>query len=118
MAQLINSETGHHIWAERYDRNLKDIFELQDEIAQRIAGIFSPELERVENKRHGEKQRSYSESWNCCLQGRSLLAEFNLEKTSRRVSFLSGQLSWISNPAKHLPVWREATIVMSYLAHT
>ncbi len=39
-AQLINSETGHHIWAERYDRELDDVFALQDEIAQQIAAIF------------------------------------------------------------------------------
>ncbi len=36
-AQLINAETGHHVWAERYDREIGDFFELQDEITQRIA---------------------------------------------------------------------------------
>ncbi len=44
-AQLINAETGHHIWAERYDRDLADIFELQDELSQRIAATVAPELE-------------------------------------------------------------------------
>ena len=35
-AQLIDALTGHHIWAERYDRDLKDIFALQDEITMKI----------------------------------------------------------------------------------
>ena len=35
-AQLIEVESNHHVWAERYDRELEDVFELQDEIVQRI----------------------------------------------------------------------------------
>ena len=44
-AQLINSETGHHVWAERYDRDLADIFDLQDELSRHIAATVAPELE-------------------------------------------------------------------------
>jgi adenylate cyclase len=35
-AQLVDATTGHHLWAERYDGELKDIFALQDEIVQKI----------------------------------------------------------------------------------
>ncbi len=41
-AQLIDAGTGHHVWAERYDRELADIFDLQDEITWRIASIVEP----------------------------------------------------------------------------
>jgi adenylate cyclase len=44
-AQLINAENGHHVWAERFDRDLSDIFDLQDELSQSIATIIAPELE-------------------------------------------------------------------------
>lgn len=44
-AQLINAENGHHVWAERFDRDLADIFDLQDELSQNIAAIVAPELE-------------------------------------------------------------------------
>jgi len=44
-AQLINSDTGHHVWAERYDRDLADIFDLQDELSRHIAATVAPELE-------------------------------------------------------------------------
>lgn len=50
-AQLIDSETGHHVWAERYDRELHDIFALQDEITERIAAIIEPAIAGSEQKR-------------------------------------------------------------------
>jgi TolB-like protein len=43
-AQLIDAGSGAHIWAERYDRNLRDIFEIQDEITHSIATALAPEL--------------------------------------------------------------------------
>jgi len=42
--QLIEAETGHHVWAERYDRDLDDIFAVQDEITRMIAGALGPKI--------------------------------------------------------------------------
>jgi len=50
-AQLIDATTGHHVWAESYDRGLTDIFELQDEMTQTIAGAVEPELSAAERER-------------------------------------------------------------------
>jgi adenylate cyclase len=50
-AQLIRADTGHHIMAERYDRDLTDLFELQDEIVTAIAGAIQPELLKFERDR-------------------------------------------------------------------
>jgi adenylate cyclase len=47
-AQLIDATTGNHLWAERYDRKLKDVFELQDEITQKIVIALQVELTRGE----------------------------------------------------------------------
>jgi adenylate cyclase len=47
-AQLIDAATGNHLWAERYDRKLKDVFELQDEITQKIVIALQVELTRGE----------------------------------------------------------------------
>ncbi len=47
-AQLIDALTGHHLWAERYDRDLKNIFALQDEITLRIISALQVKLEGVE----------------------------------------------------------------------
>jgi tetratricopeptide (TPR) repeat protein len=53
-AQLIQTDTGHHIMAERYDRDLTDLFELQDEIVRTIAGAIQPELLKFERDRIAE----------------------------------------------------------------
>jgi adenylate cyclase len=50
-AQLIDAETGAHIWADRYDRDLSDIFALQDEITERIVSAIEPTVQAVEIKR-------------------------------------------------------------------
>ena len=50
-AQLIEVDTSHHVMAERYDRDLTDLFELQDEITHAIAGAIEPELLKFERDR-------------------------------------------------------------------
>ena len=49
--QLIHAETGAHIWADRYDRDLSDIFALQDEITERIVSAIEPAVRTIEIKR-------------------------------------------------------------------
>jgi adenylate cyclase len=50
-AQLIDALTGHHLWSERYDRDLKDIFALQDEITMKIITALAVELTEGEQVR-------------------------------------------------------------------
>ena len=50
-AQLIEAETGAHIWAERYDRDYADIFAIQDEITESVAGTIEPEMLMGEGRR-------------------------------------------------------------------
>jgi adenylate cyclase len=59
-AQLIRADTNHHIMAERYDRDLTDLFELQDEIVTTIAGAIEPEILRFERDRIAD-QPQYNE---------------------------------------------------------
>src|SRR6202008_1781292 len=47
-AQLIEAASGRHVWAERYDRALDDIFELQDEITLNVVGAIEPSLRQAE----------------------------------------------------------------------
>jgi len=76
-AQLINAETGHHVWAERYDRNLDDIFELQDEITHRIAATIEPELERTEARRLSAQKPADLGAWDFCQRGMAYLHEYS-----------------------------------------
>ena len=50
-AQLIDATTGHHLWSERYDRDLKDIFALQDEITMKIVTALQIKLTEGEQAR-------------------------------------------------------------------
>ncbi len=72
-AQLVNGANGHHIWAERYDRRLDDIFEVQDEITQRIAAIITPELVKLEAKSATPKRPEDLDAWDFCLRGMEMV---------------------------------------------
>lgn len=74
-AQLIDGESGHHIWADRYDRELDDIFTVQDEITQRVAATVAPELEKLEFHRSAAKDPGALDAWDCFLRGMALLHE-------------------------------------------
>jgi adenylate cyclase len=82
-AQLINSENGHHVWAERYDRELSDIFEVQDELTRRIAATVAPELERSEHSRAKSKKPENLDAWDCVQRGMSHLYDFSEEGNAR-----------------------------------
>ncbi len=74
--QLIDGRTGHHVWAERYDRDLVDVFDLQDELTRRIAAILVPELSRAERQRSVTKRPNDLGAWDCCLRGEAALEQF------------------------------------------
>jgi TolB-like protein len=63
-AQLIEAATGNHVWAERYDRSLEDIFELQDEITSTIAAAVEPELGGSERERAMRKPTEHLGAWD------------------------------------------------------
>jgi adenylate cyclase len=47
-AQLVEAETGHHIWAQRFDGELEDVFDLQDQIVASVVGALEPQMLRAE----------------------------------------------------------------------
>jgi TolB-like protein/Tfp pilus assembly protein PilF len=68
-AQLVDTTTGHHLWAERYDRELKDIFTLQDEITGRIVGALQVKLTMSEQGRVGRVPTDNLEAYDTYLRG-------------------------------------------------
>jgi adenylate cyclase len=63
-AQLIDAETGHHLWADRYDRDLADVFAVQDEIAQRITGAMAPGIISAEIRHAQQKDPTRLDAWD------------------------------------------------------
>jgi adenylate cyclase len=76
-AQLIDATTGRHVWAERYDRLIEDIFELQDEMAQTIVGAVEPELSAAERESAARKPPESLDSWETYQRGLWHLWNFN-----------------------------------------
>ena len=74
--QLIDAETGNHLWAERFDKPLADLFDMQDEIVARLAGALNTELVAAEARR--AEQAPNPDSMDLYFQG---LAWFNKGRT-------------------------------------
>ena len=68
-AQLIDATTGHHVWAERYDRPLKDVFALQDEIVQKIVTTLKLQLTLQEQGWIVRKHTDNLEAYDAFLRG-------------------------------------------------
>src|SRR5215469_8756704 len=72
-AQLIEAETGNHVWAERYDRDVGDIFAVQDEITERVVAAIEPELYAAEDIRSQRKPPESLDAWECVIRALSAI---------------------------------------------
>jgi TolB-like protein/class 3 adenylate cyclase len=69
-AQLIDALTGNHIWAERYDRELEDVFSLQSEVARQVVKVLAVTLKANENERLFQKYTTSIDAYDVFLQAR------------------------------------------------
>ena len=70
-AQLIDVATGSHLWAERYDRDLADVFAVQDEITQAVVAAIEPQLYAAENFRARRKAPDNMDAWDLVMRALS-----------------------------------------------
>jgi adenylate cyclase len=82
-AQLIDATNGAHLWADRYDRDLTDIFAVQDDVTRRIVEALKVTLSPAEKERHADSGTSNIDAYDCFLRGRELL----FGKTNTREMF-------------------------------
>jgi TolB-like protein len=71
-AQLIDKETGSHIWAERYDRDIEDIFKLQEEITRNVVASIAPKIEMAEMERVRRVASAKFSSYDLALKAHAL----------------------------------------------
>jgi TolB-like protein len=69
--QLLEAETGSHLWAERYDRDLEDIFAVQDEITLSVVSAIAPGVLVAENASARRKAPESLSAWECVVRGTS-----------------------------------------------
>lgn len=78
-AQLIDGTTGGHVWAERYDRDLKDIFGVQDEVTEEIVTALRVHVSDAERRRLIKKETENLDAYDDLLRGRELFLRFTVE---------------------------------------
>ena len=71
--RLVDADSGNHLKAERYDRVLEDIFELQDEITELISGTLAPEISSAERKRAALRRPESLDAWGLLQRGLNCL---------------------------------------------
>ena len=76
-AQLIDSSTGFHIWAQDFDRDLKDVFSVQEETALKIAEALKLQLTPQEQQAVQRRYTQNVEAYDAFLRGKALVAEFD-----------------------------------------
>jgi TolB-like protein len=81
--QLIDASTGTHLWADRFDGTLEDIFDLQDQVATNVVGAIAPALEEIEIKRAKRKPTENLDAYDYYLRG---IANLSREPSNRKAN--------------------------------
>jgi TolB-like protein/class 3 adenylate cyclase len=87
-AQLIEAETGAHLWADRFDGSLADVFDLQDQVATSVAGVLEPALQASEIRRAAARPTNDLTAYDLYLRGRSDLGRTDKEGAFAAVDLL------------------------------
>lgn len=92
-AQMIEAETGGHLWAERYDRSLDDIFALQDEITLSVIGAIEPSLREAEIERVRRKRPDSLDAYDLVLRALPHVTAAMPEDATRALPLLERALA-------------------------
>jgi adenylate cyclase len=87
-AQLVEAESGAHLWADRFDGLLEDVFELQDKVALSVAGIIEPTLERAETRRSSQRPTADLTAYDLYLRAREDERSRERERVMRALGLL------------------------------
>jgi TolB-like protein len=93
VGQLIDASTGMHVWADRYDRQSKDIFALQDEIALSVVGAIAPSVRRAEINRVRRKRPDSLDAYDLVLRAQSDVDSGMPEQVTRALVLLERSIA-------------------------
>lgn len=108
-AQLIDAETDRHVWAERYDRDLEDIFAIQDEVTTAIVATLPGRVEAAARDRAARKPTDNMAAYELVLAGKLLHHRSNREDNLRAQDMLERAIALDPNYA-HAHAWRACVL--------
>ena len=103
--QLIEGESDHHIWAERYDRDLEDIFAIQDEVTSAIVATLPGRLEADARSRAERKPPANMAAYECVLEAKILHHRSNRDDNTRAVDLIQRAIE-LDPRYGHAHAWR------------
>src|ERR1700693_2511546 len=83
--QLIDAASGAHLWADRYDGVLEDVFELQDQVAASVVGAIAPSVTQAEIERAKRKPTSSLDAYDYYLRGLAAHRQYTRDGTDQAV---------------------------------
>jgi adenylate cyclase len=107
--QLIDAETDRHVWAERYDRDLEDIFAIQDEVTASIVATLPGRVEAASRDRAARKTTDNMAAYECVLTGKRLHHASNRADNDRALALLERAIALDPNYA-HAHAWKACTL--------
>jgi TolB-like protein len=90
--QLVDATTGSHIWADRFEGGLEDIFDLQDQVTTQVVGAIAPKLEEAEIERANRKPTESLDAYDYYLRGMSAFYHLTAEGNGEAFSHFYGAL--------------------------
>ena len=114
-AQLIDSVTGGHVWADRYDRDLTDIFAIQDEISKAIVAALRVKLLPAEKKAIEARGTSSVEAYNLYLMARQQWTEGSLGDIRRQETIVRICEQALTFDSKYAQAWALMALAQSQL---
>ena len=116
-AQLIDSATTEgHLWAQNYDRQLDDVFAIQSEIAEKVAGELRIRLVDSEKRTLKKKATENTEAYTCFLRGRELLREQTKASLKQAIALFEKAIEL--DPISREPTWARQNVTNRLLTGT
>jgi adenylate cyclase len=112
--QLIDGQADHHIWTERYDRELGDIFALQDEVTAAIVATLTGRVEHAAGEQVGRKPTENMTAYECVLAGKLLHHRSTAEDNKKAQELLDRAIALDPNYA-HAHAWKACTLGQSFV---
>ncbi len=88
-AQLIDASTGSHLWADRFDGLLEEVFKLQDEVASGVAGVIEPALQAAEAARSASRPTAQLTAYDLYLRALALSLSYEEDMVARALELLA-----------------------------